>query len=35
MSGSVLHIYACLFGPAQREEAKSLAYRQKTTAGVG
>lgn len=35
MNGSVLHTYAYLFGPAQREEAKSLAYRQRTAAWVG
>lgn len=35
MTGSVLHTHACLFGPAQREEARSLVYGQRTAAGVG
>lgn len=35
MTGSVLQTHAYIFSPAQREEARSLAYGQRTAAGIG
>lgn len=35
MTDSVIHTHGCLFGPAQKEEARLLVYGQKTAAGVG
>lgn len=35
MTDSVLHTHGCPFGPAQKEEARSLVYGWRTAAGVG